>query len=208
MSLSHDDSPYSSLMETVELARAGKQEAFTRLFKHYSDEIYGYVVGLVGNTEDAYDLAQEAFLRAWVRLPMLRDAAKFKPWLYCIARNLVHDYWRRKKRELWKSLERIGEQDVFMSSSYPEEEIAEAELIWLALAEVPVRYRDCLLLQVEGGFSHYEIAELLGIKKACVSTYLCIARRQFRQAYYRLASEQGTTGKGDQLYEESNDRSL
>jgi RNA polymerase sigma factor (sigma-70 family) len=195
MSLSQDDPPYSSLMEAVKLARAGKHEAFTRLFKHYGDEIYSYVVGLVGNAEDAYDLTQETFLRAWERLPMLRDAAKFKPWLYCIARNLVHDYWRRKKRELWISLEKTGEQDVFVSNSHPEEEIAEAQLIWLALAEVLVRYRSCLLLQVEGGFSHSEIAELLGIRKACVSTYLSIARKQFRQAYYRLANQEGITGK-------------
>lgn len=195
MSPSQDDSLCSLLIEEVELARAGDSEAFTPLFEHYHAGIYGYIVGLVSHVQDAQDLTQKTFLRAWEKLPTLHDPSKFKPWLYTIARHLVFDHRRQKKKVFWESWEGIPELDNLVSEFPREEEIAEAQLVRLALVEVPVRYRSCLLLQVEGGFSQYEIAELLGISKASVSTYLSIARKGFRQAYRRLSNEQGTTVK-------------
>lgn len=195
MSPSQDDSLRLLLMEEVELAKAGDSEAFTQLFEHYHTGIYGYIAGLVNNVEDAQDLTQKTFLKAWEKLPDLRDTSKFKPWLYTIARNLVYDHRRQKKKIFWESWERISGLDILVSEFSHEEEIAEAQLVRLVLVEVPVRYRSCLLLQVKGGFSQHEIAELLGISKASVSTYLSIARARFRQAYRRLASEQDTTVK-------------
>ena len=208
MSSSPDDSPHLSLIKAVELARAGNSEAFTPLFEYYKDGIYGYVVGLVRDVENAYDLTQEVFLRAWEKLPTLHDASKFKPWLYTIARNLVYDYWRRQRKRIWESWEEIGERDIFESGFHLEEQTAEAELVRLALVEVPVRERSCFLLQVEGGFSQYEIAELLGISKASVSTYLSGARKRLRQAYLRLADKQGTTGKRRTVHEKPGGHSL
>jgi RNA polymerase sigma-70 factor (ECF subfamily) len=192
---SQDDTLRSLLFEKVERARAGESEAFTQLFEHYHTGIYGFIAGLVNNVEDAQDLTQKTFLKAWEKLPDLHDPSKFKPWLYTIARNLVHDHRRLKKKIFWESWERISGLDFLVSEPSCEEEIAEAQFVRLVLVEVPVRYRSCLLLQVVGGFSQHEIAELLGISKASVSTYLSIARTRFRQAYRRLASEQGTAVK-------------
>ena len=192
MPSSQNDSFRSLLIEAVELAQAGDSEAFRPLFECYKSEIYGYIVGLTSNAEVAHDLSQETFLKAWEKLPTLHDASKFKPWLYTIARNLVYD-WRRRQKILWESWEQIGEQSTFVSESYPADEPVEVQLVRLALAKVPVRYRNCLLLQEVGGFSRDEVAELLGMSKASVSTYQSIARKRFRQAY--LAYEENTVRK-------------
>ena len=192
MPSSQNDSFRSSLIEAVELARAGDSEAFRPLFECFKNEIYGYIVGLTSNAEVAHDLSQETFLKAWEKLPTLQDASKFKPWLYTIARNLVYD-WRRRQKILWESWEQIGEQSSFVSESYPADEPVEVQLVRLALAKVPVRYRNCLLLHEVGGFSRDEVAELLGMSKASVSTYQSIARKRFRQAY--LAYEENTVRK-------------
>jgi RNA polymerase sigma-70 factor (ECF subfamily) len=209
MSLSQNDSPRFSLPEAVVLARAGDSEAFTWLFEHYNNGIYSFIRGIVSNDEDARDLTQQTFLRALERLLTLHDASKFKTWLYMIARNLGYDYLRAQRIRCQKSLEAIGEQNTLVSRSNPEKETAEAELLMLALAEVPERYRSCLLLRVVEGFSREEIAELLGIGQESVSTYVSIARERLRQAYIRLESAQNiTVGKGDQLHEQSDGRSL
>lgn len=71
----------------------------------------------------------------------------------------------------------------------PEEWTAEAELIQLTLAEIPQKAQDCLLLRVIGGFSHQEIADIVGIGETSVSTYISAARRQFRAVYSHLQNE-------------------
>jgi RNA polymerase sigma-70 factor, ECF subfamily len=185
----------------VELARRGNNEAFTMLFRQYEFGIYGYLMGLIGNSEDARDLAQETFFKAWEEIPNLLDPLKFKPWLYRIARNLAYDQGRRKKRLTWYSYEETDEK--YLSSSQPElgEHLAQKELIKATLAMLPWKHRECLLLQIEGGLPPSQIAEIVGISKESVSTYLCNARRQFRELYRRQENEQGVMKQGSQFDE-------
>lgn len=78
----------------------------------------------------------------------------------------------------------------------PEEHAGEAEYVALALARVSPQCRTCLLLQIEGGFSQREVAQLLGISEKSVSAYTSRGRQQFRQAYQCLESKSETAGKG------------
>ena len=176
-SLSHD--------KLVELAQVRNVEAFAILFQYHRSGVYRYVAGLVGNGEDAHDLTQSTFLKAWERLPTLRDVSKFKAWLYRIARNLTYDCGRRKERVSFQSWESLVEQTIALSKPGPEEVVAQAELVQLALAEVPPHFRECLILQTVG-FSQREIAELTGINVASVRTYVSNAHRLVREAYQRL----------------------
>ena len=75
------------------------------------------------------------------------------------------------------------------SADGPEDSIAEAELVELALAELSPKLRQCLLLGVVQGFSHHEIAETIGISETSVGTYISNARNQLRAIYQRLQSE-------------------
>ncbi len=176
-SLSHD--------KLVELAQVRNVEAFAILFQYHRSGVYRYVAGLVGNGEDAHDLTQSTFLKVWEMLPTLCDVSRFKSWLYRIARNLAYDRGRREGRASFQSWEGFVEQSIALSKPEPAEVVAQAELIQLAFAEVSAHFRECLVLQY-AGFSQSEIAELVGINKASVRTYVSSARKQFREAYHRI----------------------
>ena len=178
--------PDDNLVDLVKLAKAGSDEAFAALFGYYRSGICMYVAGMVRSPEERDDLAQEIFVRAWEKLPQLRDASQFKPWLYRIATNLINDYGRRQKRKhrfKWLSLEECGEIN---SPESFEEHVIEEELVRQALKEVPWKYRTCLLLEIEGKLTRCEIAEVVGIHENSVSTYISNGRRHFLQAYDRL----------------------
>ena len=195
MSSSEDDFTYTSDTELVKLAKAGNNDAFAQLFQRYQGRVRGYLAGLIGNSEEADDLTQQTFLKAWDKILTLNDEARFRPWIFTIARNLAYDYQRLQARTPSESLECMKERSDTFNSINLEDKTTATELVKLTLAELPPKYRDCLLLRLEGGFSHDEIAELLKIGKTSVSTYISTARRLFRQAYYRLKAEADTTEK-------------
>jgi RNA polymerase sigma-70 factor (ECF subfamily) len=197
MSSSEDDCTHTSDAELVKLAQAGNAQAFAQLFQRYKGRVRGYLAGLVGNSEEADDLTQQAFLKAWDKILTLHDEGRFRPWIFTIARNLAYDYQRLQARTPSESLECLKERSDTVNSIDLEDKTTATELVKLTLAELPPKYRDCLLLRLEGGFSHEEIAALLKIGKTSVSTYLCTARRLFREAYYRLKARADASEKGD-----------
>jgi RNA polymerase sigma-70 factor, ECF subfamily len=165
--------------------RVGR-EFFETLFLRYKDKILSYQFGLVRDIEDARDLTQKTFMRAWEKLSTLQDESRFLPWLYTIARNVAYDYWRSKKKVQLYPWETLTEQKSIMSIQGPEVVVEVAELVRLALEAMTPKYRTCLLLYTVYGFSKQEIGEMVGISNESVTTYLCYARSQFRQAYLRL----------------------
>ncbi|MBO0780730.1 MAG: sigma-70 family RNA polymerase sigma factor [Ktedonobacteraceae bacterium] len=167
-------------------------EVFEALFLEYKERICRYQFSLVENIEDAHDLTQKTFIKAWEKLSTLRDESRFSPWLYTIARNVACDYWRSKKKILLYLSENFIEQQNMMGIQGPEEIVEMSEIIKLALASLTPKYRACLLLSTVYGFSTAEIARFVGISKESVTTYLCSARSQFRQAYLQLKREQYT----------------
>jgi RNA polymerase sigma-70 factor, ECF subfamily len=177
--------------EIVKRARAGDRTAFEKLFQRYNAGICTYLAHKVGNDEDGRDLAQDTFLKAWQGLPGLRDVMHFKSWLYRIATNLAHDHVRRQRNyhillRVWL-LENGASEGA--RGSDPEEIAAEAEHINQALAALPSKFRDSLLLQHVAGFSQREIAEILDIDEKSVATYTCNGRKRFREAYQRIESK-------------------
>ncbi len=175
-------------IDLVKCAQAGDDESFAILFQNHHHEICGYLTVLLRNREDAYDFTQQVFFKAWLNMSKLKTASCFAVWLHQIARNLAYDYWRGSK-VLYVSWEKLVENDPFEGADGPEDMIAEAELVKLALAELSPKLRQCLLLGAVKGFSHYEIAEAVGISEASVGTYISSARRQLRVIYQRLQSE-------------------
>ena len=92
MSRNEPDDP-----DLVGRARRGDREAFTQLVMQYQVPLYNMALRMVGTPDDAADVAQEAFLRAWEKIRTLRKAP-FKPWLFQIAVNLCYDHFRRGRR--------------------------------------------------------------------------------------------------------------
>lgn len=188
----------ASASAAVALARAGDQAAFTILFHQYNASLCRYLAHLVGNDEVARDLTQETFFRAWQSLPTMRDEHRFAPWLYKIATNLARSHQRHARLVRWLSwVEPAGEQTRHVpTQAGPEGQVAEAELVALALARLTPKYRICLLLQLESGFSQREIAQLLHLTEKSVSVYVSRGRQQFLQAYQELEQETLPQRKG------------
>lgn len=182
-----NEGPHDNL---IKLAQARDQEAFTDLFNCYLSGICGYVAGMVRYLEDRDELVQEVFLKVWKELPKLKYVSRFKPWLYRIAANVVFDYLRYQKsrqRFWWRSLDdHLEDYEGLDNSRSFEEYIAEEELIRQALRQVSPKYRQCLLLEIEGKLSRSEIAEVTGINLQSVGAYISRGREQCRQAYQRL----------------------
>jgi RNA polymerase sigma-70 factor (ECF subfamily) len=84
----------------VECAQSGDREAFGHLYQHYYQSIYRYVFYRVNHRQDAEDLTEKIFLKAWEHLPRYRGDASFKSWIYRIAHTIVIDHYRTRKRPL------------------------------------------------------------------------------------------------------------
>ncbi len=180
--------PDTPEMGLVERARAGDRAAFTALFQQYNAPICRYLAHLVGNEEIGRDLAQETFLAAWRSLPGLQEGLRFSSWLYRIATNQAYAHLRRARLITWLPFaDAEGGSGVrHPAIAGPEHHVSEAELLDLALAEVTPKYRVCLLLQVQEGFSQREIGQLLHISEKSVGICVSRGREQFRKAYLRL----------------------
>ena len=193
------------LVELVERARVGDQTAFAALFERYNARVCTYLARLVGDDDLGRDLAQDTFLAAWRALPEIRDAPRFTAWLYRIATNVARSHRRRASLVRWLPwVERAAHSAPYPAAGDhsipgPEERAGEAERVKLALAELGPQNRTCLLLQLEGGFTQAEIADLLGISTKSVSAYVSRGREQFRQAYRCLEREADAPGKGGPL---------
>ena len=201
--LAGNTSPGSSsenlaLVTFVERARAGEDDAFAVLFEHYNARIFRYLERIVGNPEIGRDLTQDTFVAAWHSLPNLLDVERFSPWLYRIATNMARLHLRRARLIRWLPWASAGQPiaGAHLSLVDPEEQIGQSEWVRLALAEITPKYRICLLLQLEGGFSQREISHLLNITEKSVSSYISRGRQQFRLAYQRLERESYSSVKG------------
>ena len=185
-------SPLDELGAVAERAISGELAAFNTLFAHYNTRVCTYLARMVGNDEEGRDLAQETFLKAWSTLPEMREPARFSSWLYRIATNVAIDYLRAQKSRRWlpwPQNTQESEQKRPFQLLDPTARVGEIEHVKQALANVTPKYRACLLLQIEGGFSQREIASLLHLSEKSISVYVQRGSEQFRQTYARLAQD-------------------
>src|SRR5207253_676262 len=147
--------------ELVLCFQAGDKLAFNILVHRYYPRIYRYVMAMVGD-DYASDLTQDTFLKAYECLQDIRSLTNLKGWLYKVARNLVIDYQRRRRRICWfpwtecKDINREGSVLVVG----PEQQIEGVEFIDRIMAQVAPKYRPCLYLHIFEELKHWEIAAL------------------------------------------------
>src|SRR5215212_140885 len=175
----------------LERAHEVDDAAFHAIFDEYQDRIYNCVYRFMGNAEDANDLTQETFLRAYAALPKVRGELKVGPWLYRIATNLCMDQLRRRKLIRWEPLDNL--LAVFhpkqVAKDSPEGETLRQEsreMVHRVLEKLPPKYRACLVLREYQDMSCEEIAEVLGTTRSAVKSLLFRAREEFRVVHDRL----------------------
>jgi RNA polymerase sigma-70 factor (ECF subfamily) len=155
-------------------------------------------MNVVRNDAIAKDLWQDTYLKAWRHIQDLKEPSRFKPWLLTIAKRLAFDRRRKDDRERTSSLEEIrSTSDPIDYEADPQvmiESPTDADRIISALAQMEPIHRDILLLHAKG-FSRAEIAQKLGYKESTVTTYLSLARKQFRQLYHGMDKTDDSSGK-------------
>jgi RNA polymerase sigma-70 factor (ECF subfamily) len=172
--------------EIVLASQRGDRDAFDRLVERYQREIYRLCYRYVGGHEDANDLAQEAFLRAWRSIGRFRGDSAFRTWLYRIAVNACLNH-RAAKRPLTQELpETLPDPTRGVLSRAEAED--DARRVRGAIAELPEKQRATLILKVYHDLSHEEVARALGSSVGTVKSNLFHALSNLRR---RLGAETG-----------------
>jgi cytohesin len=161
----------------VARAKAGDLEAFNRLVLQYQDAIFGATYALLGNAQDAQDVAQEAFLHAWRDLASLREPEKFPAWLYRIAQNLAKNHLTRQRRPV-ASLEQMEWAAEREALAPPD---AAAALVQEAIGSLSDVNRQAAVLFYMNGYHVEEVAALLGVPAGTVKRRLHDARNHLRR---------------------------
>ena len=162
----------------------GDTAAFGRLVGLYQDRLYNSLVRVTGSAEDAGDIAQDAFVQAYLKLDSFRGSSAFYTWLYRIAFNLAMSHARRERKvaSLDGMKASLGSEPVDGQPA-PEagiERREQVELVHAALAELSTEYRTILVLREIDGCRYDEIAQILQLPVGTVRSRLFRARMQLR----------------------------
>ncbi|UCC47328.1 MAG: sigma-70 family RNA polymerase sigma factor [Gemmatimonadota bacterium] len=170
-------------------ARAGDRGAFGELVTRYMRRAYYVALGLVGSHDDALDLSQEAFVRAFRARASLDPDRPFYAWLYQIVRRLCFNYLRDRKTRSSRLeqaapwlMDEVGGR---MAESDPARSAERSELrerLEVAIEALPEREREVLVLKEFEGLRYREIAELVGIPIGTVMSRLYAARKRLAES--------------------------
>jgi RNA polymerase sigma-70 factor (ECF subfamily) len=181
------------LDDLVAAAREGDRRAFEALVRETSADTYTLALRLMGNEEDARDVAQEAYLRAYRAIGRFRGDAQFSTWLYRITANCAATAHGRRRRHRHDEL---GD-DLALADEHPDhdpEAKADAgalrERLTGALADLPPRLRSVVVLRDVYDLPHEAIATELGISETAAKVRLHRARRRLRERLFPLPGEE------------------
>ena len=154
-----------------------KNREFEALVRAYSSDVYRFAYWLCKRTDLAEDMTQETFARAWKSIDSLKDGKAAKAWLITILRREIARHYTRKQ------LDTVSIDDIDTGLMDHHHQLGEAEKLALhhALLMLDEKYKEPLLLQVLGGYSSQEIAEILSVTSNVVLTRVFRARQMLRQ---------------------------
>ncbi|WHY00936.1 RNA polymerase sigma factor SigW [Neobacillus sp. DY30] len=168
----------------------GDQDAFAEIVEIYSNSIFQLGYRMLGNRQEAEDIAQEAFIRAYVNIKSFNQDLKFSTWLFRIATNLCIDRIRKKKPDYYLDAEVSGTDGLTMysqlasDSPLPENELESLELqesVQKEILKLPEKYRSVIVLKYIEELSLNEISEILDLPLGTVKTRIHRGREALRQ---------------------------
>ena len=172
-------------LRVITRIQMGEAEAFETLVLAHQRKVYSLCLRMTGNAEDAEDLAQEAFVRAYQSISSFKGESGFGSWLYRLAKNICIDFLRREKRREKSSLTYLDEAGNAMDLEVPDERFTPesvfeqrqmAEAIERGLDTLTSEHRDILILREIEGKSYDEIAEALNLTAGTVKSRISRAR--------------------------------
>lgn len=192
----------------IEAAGKGDQDAFESLVKQHEKLVYNLCLRMTGDQEEAFDLSQETFIKAWHAISLFQFDSKFTTWLSRIASNTCIDYLRRQKKKQTVSLTALDDEDVSyerliaddsMDPALLAERSADRELVQKAFQELPRDDRMILSMCAIEDMSYQEIGEALNLKAGTVKSRIARAREKIRRNLGgnfpgKISSEKGKGG--------------
>jgi len=177
----------------VAAAKGGDREAFDELVRRTSAETYTLAYRLVGNEEDARDVVQEAYLRAYKGIGRFREEAQFSTWLYRITANCASTHLGKRRKHRHDELPE--DDDVLdLSPARDPQAVADAsglrERLTAALEDLPPRLRAVVVLRDVYDLPHEAIAAELGISESAAKVRLHRARRKLRERLFPLPGDE------------------
>lgn len=174
--------------DAIRRTLAGEPDAFGPLVEAYQKNVYNLALRMTGSAEDALDMSQEAFIKAYNSLASFRGDSKFSVWLYRIVSNVCLDFLRARSRGAAVSLtaekpdggdaEEVQIPDL---SALPEEELERKttrEAVRRGILALPAEARQILLLREINGLSYGEIAAVLDLDEGTVKSRIFRARKR------------------------------
>ena len=174
----------------AERARSGDQRAFAELVRRHQDRVFRFVLRMTGSRDEAMDLTQDTFMKAWQALPRWQPQAQFATWLFQIARNGALDVLRRRGVVEFVPIDE--DPAVAAHGAAPDEQLDVRQrygLLDATLRRLPVEHREVLLLREVEGLSYAEIAVALGINEGTVKSRIARARAALLERYRRAGGE-------------------
>ena len=164
--------------QLVEAFQSGDVSAFDELLRRWDRKIQGAIYRLMGSEDEARDLCQETFLKAYRALRSFKREARFSSWLYQIALNVCRDRMRRKKGKTLVSLDDLEDNGTLLPTPVGPSalDLVEAgnlaRAVASAVAALPEEQREVIVLKEYEGLTFVEIAEVLGLPTSTVKTRL------------------------------------
>jgi len=178
----------------TETGRSPEVALFEEMVTTHLDALYRTALRLTGRPQDAEDLVQETYLRAWRSLHTYKPGTNPKAWLFRILHNARIDRYRASTRAVQTVDEIEGQDPAFVVNETPESLVLAGVMepeVRQALMELPEVFRSCVILADLEGFSYQEIADILGIPRGTVMSRLFRGRRGMRKALAAYGRDHG-----------------
>ena len=187
--------------ELIDVVRGGQTEQYAKIIERYQGKLFAYLYRLIGNRDEAEDLLQDVFIKAYKNLRSYDSSRKFSSWIYRIAHNEAVNFIKRKSLKRFVSWEDISSTKDKLESSSNEES---ADGAWIrkesikevddAINKLPIKYKQVLLLRYFSDKSYDEIGEILGKPVNTVGTLINRAKKKLsdemaiNEEFRRMAS--------------------
>jgi len=169
-----DDIPYAEAAMSAMSLR--------EMMENYGSDVWNYAFFLTRSREQANDISQEVFLKAYKNVGKYRGQASMKTWLLTITRNTAFSW---SKNSFWRKFLVLGDQPATVNAPSAEREALGnqyANRIWELIMALPDKHREVLVLDIQHGLSIAEMSNLLNVAQGTVKSRLARAREKVRQA--------------------------
>jgi RNA polymerase sigma-70 factor (ECF subfamily) len=187
----------------VQRAKQGDQAAFEAIFQRYERQIYSFIYRMMGDADDAYDLTQDCFVKAFRALGRTSEDLNVSAWLHRIASNACLDVLRRRQRLRWLPWDAPKHDHLLISTPIddPERSAISQETrvtVQRVLDRMSHRHRLALILREYEGLSCEEIGDVMGLSRSAVKSMLFRAREEFRRVYGVVDQAPLPTARGEE----------